>query len=218
MGGGLVALALALPIQATALGATWAGPSSLRLSEPLVPQIAESSSDTSVVIGLTVVRTNPVRSVFDLNGRSVDREEPDEYKVGTNVSRIPCPGEYRFRAGTEDTSNGNSSSYTALLRLFSPSTRPAGARCGIEPPPLPGSMRIRLQDQADRLFAVKGSRSNGGEFGGRLFLSSVPQCDRTYSLEAALNLTGWSRSAEFKARAIEFRSTLQGRIIEDREC
>lgn len=170
------------------------------------------------MIGLTVVRTNPVRPAFDLNGRSVDREEPEEYKVDTDISRIPCPGEYHFRAGTEDTSNGNSSSYSALLRLFSPSTRPAEARCGVKPPPLPGRMRIRMQDQVDRLFAVKGGRSNGGEFGGHLFLSSLPKCDRTYVLEAKLDLTGWSRRAEFKVRAIELRSTLQGRIVEDKQC
>lgn len=205
-------------MQATALSLTTGDQRPLKLDKPLLPLVAESSSDTSVAIGLTVARTNPVRPAFDLRGRSIDRKEPGEYTVGTQVSRIPCPGEYRFRAGTEDTSNGNSSSYSALLKLFDPSTRPIDARCGGRPPALPGRMSIRLQDQADRLFAVKGGRSNAGPFEGHLSLASLPECDRTYVLEATLNLTGWSRSAEFKVRAIELRSALQGRIVEEKQC
>lgn len=215
---GLTALALALLPTASAPARVTAADPPLGITDPLFPLLAESSSDTSVVIGLTVARANPVRPTLDLRGRSIDRDEPDAYRVDTRVSRIPCSGEYRFRAGTEDTSNGSSSSYSALLKLFSPSTRPAGARCGGRPPPLPGRMSLRLQDQVNKLFAVQGGRSNGGAFEGRLSLSSLPECDKTYVLEAALDLAGWSRSAEFKVRAIEVSSTLQGRTIEDKRC
>lgn len=218
MGGGLVALALALPIQAMALGATSAGPRSLVLSEPLVPQLAGSSSDTRVTIGLTVARTDPVRPTLDLRGRSIDRSEPGAYEVHTHVSRLPCAGEYRFYAGTEDTSNGNSSSFRAQLRLFDGSTSPAGARCGGKPPPLPGYMSLRLQDRIDRLLVIKGGRSNGGAFDGRLDLASLPECDKTYTLEAKLDLNGWKRTGEFKVRAIEVSSTLQRKPIEDKRC
>lgn len=213
---GLAALALAL--SATPALARVAVTDPLGIAPPLSPLLAESSSDTSVAIGLTVARTNPVRPTLDLRGRSIDRNEPEAYRVDTHVSRIPCPGEYRFHAGTEDTSNGSSSSYSALLKLYDPSTRPAGARCGGRPPALPGRMSVRLQDQVDKLFAVKGGRSNAGAFEGRLSLSSLPECDRTYVLETTLDLTGWSRSAEFKVRAIEVSSTLQGRSIEDKQC
>ncbi len=217
-GAGLVTFLLALTPPVVAPRHVIAVDTPLEIDQPFLPPSAESSSDTSVVIGLTVARTNPVSPTFDLRGRSIDRRKPGEYEVGTHVSRIPCPGEYRFRSGTEDTSNGNSSSYSALLRLFSPSTQPADARCGGRPPAIPGRMSIRLQDQVDTLFLVKGGRSNAGAFEGHLSLSSLPECDKTYTLKATLNLTDWSRSAEFKVRAIELKSTLQGRTIEDRQC
>ncbi|HET8863197.1 MAG TPA: hypothetical protein VFM94_08105 [Solirubrobacterales bacterium] len=213
---GLVALAL-LPAP-TALARVTANDPPPGIAPPFSPLLAESSSDTSVAVGLTVARTDPVRPTLDLRGRSIDRNEPEAYKVDTHVSRLPCPGEYRFHAGTEDTSNGNSSSYSALLRLFDGSTRPAGARCGSKPPPLPGRMSIRLQDQVNRLFVIKGGRSNGGAFEGSLSLSSLPACDKTYTLEATLALKDWSRSAEFKVRAIEIHSTLQRRPVEDKRC
>ena len=213
----LTALALTLLPATSAVAQVTLDPP-LEIGDPLLPLSADSSSDTSVVIGMTVARTNPVSPTFDLRGRSIDRRKPGEYEVSTHVSRIPCPGEYRFRAGTEDTSNGNSSSYSALLRIFSPSTHPAEAPCGARPPAFPGRMSIRLQDQVNRLFQVKGGRSNAGAFEGHLSLSSLPECDKTYMLEATLNLTGWSRRAEFKVRAIELRSILQGEIVEDRQC
>lgn len=214
---GLVTLALAL-LPTTAPARATANDLPLQVAPPFSPLLAESSSDTSVVIGLTVARTDPVRPTFDLRGRSIDREEPGEYTVSTDVSRIPCPGEYRFRAGMEDTSNGNSSSYSALLKLFDPSTQPVDARCGGKPPALPGRMSIRLQDQVNRLFTVKGGRSNAGRFEGHLSLVSLPECDKTYVLEATLSLTGWSRSAEFKVRAIELKAILPGRIVEEKQC
>jgi hypothetical protein len=216
--GGLATLASTLTMQATALGLTTGDQRPLKLDEPLLPLLAESSSDTSVVIGLTVARTNPVRPTLDLRGRSIDRTEPGAYEVNTHVSRLPCPGEYRFHASTEDTSNGNSSSYSALLKLFDGSTHPAGLRCGGKPPPLPGRMSLRLQDQIDRLLLIKGGRSNAGAFEGRLDLASLPECNKTYTLEATLDLNGWRRSAEFKVRAIEVSSTLQRKPVEDKRC
>ncbi|MGC1850935.1 MAG: hypothetical protein WA687_00695 [Solirubrobacterales bacterium] len=180
--------------------------------------LGQSSSDTSVTIGLTVVRTDPMRPTLALRGRSVDREEPAAFKVDTRISRIPCPGEYRFHAATEDTSNGNSSSYTALLRLFDPSTHPAGARCGVAPAPLPGRMSVLLQSQAESLFLVRGSRSHAGAFEGRLSLRSLPECDKTYELATNLELAGSSRGIEFKVQTINFSVTLQGKPADGKRC
>ncbi|HSS04473.1 MAG TPA: hypothetical protein VLK89_04710 [Solirubrobacterales bacterium] len=218
IGGGLATLVFTLALQAKALGHASTGDPSFEIATPFSPLIAESSSDTSVIVGLTIARTDPTRPTLDLRGRSVSRYEPEAYKVDTHISRIPCPGEYRFHAATEDSSNGNSSSYSALLRLFDPSAHPPGTPCNQAPPPLPGEMRVLLQDGLEKLFAVKGGRSNGGTFEGGLFLSSLPECDKTYTLKATLELAGWSRSAEFKVRAIELSSTLQGRTIEDKRC
>jgi hypothetical protein len=190
----------------------------LETPTPFTSLRGERSTDTSVTIGLKVARTNPAHPTFDLRGRSIDRHEVGAYKVDTRVSQIPCPGEYRFEAATEDSSNGNSSSYSALLRLSDPVTHPSGARCGGAPPPLRGQMSILLQNRVERLFLAKGTRSNGGAFGGKLFLSSLPECDKTYVLEAALDLDDWSRSAEFKAQAVKIDTTLQGRPAESKRC
>lgn len=217
-GVGLTSLVISLGLPPTALGGETPDDPSLKNTTPFSPLLAEPSSDTSVTIGLTVAQKSPVRPALDLRGRSISRNETEDYKVEARIPRIPCPGEYRFHAATEDTSNGNSSSYSALLRLFSPSVHPAGARCGGSPPPLPGHMSVLMQDRVDRLFLVQGVRSNAGAFEGRLSLSSVPECDKSYTLETTLDLAGWSRSVEFKAQAIEIDTTLQGRPAESKRC
>jgi len=212
---GLAALALALLPATSALARATASDPPLGIAPAFSPLLAESSSDPSVTIRLTVVRADPARPTIDLRGRTVGRNEPDTYRVDTQISRIPCAGEYRLRTETEDTSNGNGNSYSALLRLFSPSPSPAGAGCGGRPPPRPGRMSVRLQNQADKLFAIKGSRSNSGTFEGGLSLSHLPECDESYVLEAALDLTGWSRSFGFRVQTIKFSSTLRGQTTEE---
>jgi hypothetical protein len=179
---------------------------------------AESSGNASVTIGLQVARTNPQRQTLDLRGNSISRQEPEAFDVDTHIRQIPCPGEYLFHADEEDSSNGNSSSYRALVKLFHPSPDPAGAPCGGVPPPLPGRMTVLLQDRADRLLAITGKRSNAGAFEGGLTLSHLPECDKTYTLEAALDLASWSRRVEFKLRALEIEVTLQGKPIESERC
>lgn len=176
------------------------------------------ASDSSITLGLRVARTNPVRPTLDLRGTTVGRDNPGAFRVETHIARIPCPGEYRFDAAEEDSSNGNSSTYSALLRLFDPSIRPAGSRCGGPPPLLPGRVNVLLQDRVDRLFVVRGARSNGGAFEGGLSFSRLPQCDRSYELEADLDLAGWSRSAEFKVQVLEIHTTLQGRPVQSERC
>jgi hypothetical protein len=214
----MAVFALVLTTSAATVGRSTARHSPFGGPPHLSPLAAESSSDTSVIIGLTVAQTDPVRPTLDLRGRSVDRNEPGTYEVDAHVSRIPCPGEYQFHAATEDTSNGNSSSYSALLRLFDPSPRLPGAHCGRTPPPHPGRMSVRLQDRTENLFTVKGGRSNAGAFEGRLDFSSVPECDKTYTLDATLDLAGLSRRVEFNVRAIELNVNLPGRATEDKRC
>lgn len=217
-GASLTGLVIALVSPTIALGRVPPDDPPLENATPFSSLPAEPSSDTSVTIGLKFAQTNPMRPTLDLRGRSIGHEETGAYKVETNISRTPCSGEYRFHAATEDTSNGNSSSYSALLRLFSPSSHPAGARCGGAPPSLPGRMSVLLQDRVERLFLVQGSRSNAGAFEGSLSLASLPECDKNYTLETTLDLAGWSRKFEFKVQAIKINTTLQGRPIESKRC
>jgi hypothetical protein len=174
--------------------------------------------DPSVTIGLQAIHSNSLRPTLDLRGHSIDHEDSEAFSVDTHLSRVPCPGEYRFEAAEENSSNGNSSTYDALIRLAGPTAHPAGERCGGALPPVRGQMSVLLQDRIDSLFVVKGSRSNGGAFGGRLTLSSLPQCHKSYTLEVNVDLTGWSRSLEFRVQVLEVNTTLQGEPAESDRC
>jgi hypothetical protein len=194
-----VTLALILALQATGLGRSLGG-------------------DSSVAIGLQITKTGLASSALALRGRSVDRERPGTFGVSTDVSQLPCPGQYLFHADTENDSNGNSSSFDALLRLYDPSSQPTEAGCGIAPPPLPGRLSVLLQGAKTRLFSVKGGRSNAGAFEGGLLFASTPECNQRYTLEAALDLAGWSRYAKFKAETLWYRTTLQGEKPSGERC
>lgn len=174
--------------------------------------------DPSVTIGLQAIHSNALRPTLDLRGHSIDREDSEAFSVDTHLSRVPCPGEYRFKAAEENSSNGNSSTYDALIRLAAPTAHPVGGRCGGALPPVRGQMSVLLQDRIDSLFVVKGSRSNGGAFGGRLTLSSLPQCHKSYTLEVNVDLTGWSRNLEFRVQVLEVNTTLQGEPAESDRC
>jgi len=177
---------------------------------PATAAVRTLGGDSSVAIGLEVTKKGLASPALALRGRSVDRDRPGVFSVSTDVSQLPCPGQYVFHADTENDSNGNSSSYDALLRLYDPSSQPPGARCGIAPPPLPGRLSVLFQGAKTTLFSVRGSRANAGAFEGELLLASVPACDERYTLEATLDLSGWSRHAEFKAETLWYRTTLQG--------
>ena len=194
-----MALALTLALQATALGRSLGG-------------------DSSVAIGLKITKAGLANSALALRGRSVDREHPGTFSVSTDISQLPCPGQYLVHADTENDSNGNSSSYNALLRLYDPSSRPTGAGCGISPPPLPGRLSVLLQGPKTRLFSVKGGRSNAGAFEGDLLFAATPECNQPYTLEATLDLAGWSRYAKFKVETLWFRTTLQGEKPSGERC
>lgn len=174
--------------------------------------------DPSVTIGLQAIHSNSLRPTLDLRGHSIHRDDSEAFSVDTNLSRVPCPGDYRFEAAEEDSSNGNSSTYDALIRLVGLTDHPAGGRCGGALPPVRGHMSVLMQDRVNRLFVVKGSRSNGGAFGGRLTLSSLPQCDRSYTLEANVDLVDWNRSLAFRVQVLEVNTTLQGKSIESERC
>ncbi len=173
------------------------------------------AGDPSVTIGLQAIHSNSLRPTLDLRGHSIDREDSETFSVDTRLSRVPCPGEYRFEAAEENSSNGNSSTYDALIRLVGLT---AGGHCGSALPLVRGQMSVLLQDRLDSLFVVKGSRSNGGAFGGRLTLSSLPQCHKNYTLEVNVDLAGWSRSLEFRVQVLEVNTTLQGEPAESDRC
>jgi hypothetical protein len=216
---GLAALFLALAPPVAAVGDTGDGDNPPEVGQAFRPTIVEKSAmDSSVTIGLELTRKGTEKPALSLRGNSISREEPSAFRVDTHIARIPCPGEYRFDAAEEDSSNGNSSTYSALIRLLSFSAHPADSRCGASLPPLPGRMSIYLQDRVEAFFAVQGARSNAGPFKGPLSFNGVPQCDRDYRLETELDLARWSRSVDFKVKVIQIDVTLQGKSIESKRC
>ena len=204
-------------LPASAFGQMAAGDPRLDI-DPTAPLLAESSKESSITLGLEISRTDAARPTLDLRGHRTTPGNSGTFKVGANISRIPCPGEYRFEAAQENTGNGNSATYTALVKLFDPSSHPPGARCGVSPPPLPGRVSVSLATLDSELFVLHGTRRSAGQFKGTLSFVSFLECGRAYRLETALDLAGWNRSFDFGLRVVEVNATLQGKKLPDERC
>jgi hypothetical protein len=183
------------------------------------PFAAEGLARASVTLALALAGADgQERPVLDLRGRRTQPDNSSLFRVSAHVSQMPCSGEYRLTSAQEDDLTGNSETYTALIKLFEPEAHPPGTRCGIPPPRLPGHVEITLHDAEERTFRLDADRHGGGPFGGSLMFRIYPECDRDYRLETDLDLSGWSRSIEFKLRVLEFSATFQGRRIPTQRC
>lgn len=209
----MAVLALALLPLATAPANQPSTADSVLISSP-----AEGSSGSSVTVGLEVARSGTVRPALTIRGNRTSASDTGPFRAETEVSRIPCPGEYRFEAAQEDARTGNSATYTALIELFDLSASPAAARCGIPPPPLAGRVSILVEAHGDETFVLHGKRRNGGRFKGELFFKEFLRCGRPYRLSADLDLVGLRREFDFKAHVIEVRAEFQGRKIPNQRC
>lgn len=215
--GGLATLAFAwmLPADAFGLGAPGDAPFE---TDYAVPLVAESSADPSVTLGLVVRESGAERPTLDLRGSRTNPGNSGPFNVSTHISHIPCAGEYLFTAAQENTLNGNNATYAALIRLFDPEAHPAGARCGVSPPRLPGDMEISLSVLENKIFILEGDRENGGPFNGTLAFDMLSQCGKDYRLRTELDLAGWMRDVEFSVRVLEFKVTFQGRALPTQRC
>ena len=179
---------------------------------------AGNSAESSITVGLEVSRSGAERPLLAVRGYRNGPGATGTFEVDADVSRIPCPGAYRFEAAQENTRNGNSATYTALIKLLDPELRPPGARCGVAPPPLSGQIRIALGARESEPFVLRGERRGGGQFKGRLSFISFPECDRPYQLKTALDLAGWDRNVDFRVRILEVDATIQGKKVLDERC
>jgi hypothetical protein len=180
---------------------------------------AESATRASVTLALALAAAGEEgRPVLDLRGRRTQPGNSSLFRVSAHVSRMPCSGKYTLTAAQEDDLNGNTQTYTALIKLFEPEARPLGTRCGLLPPRLPGHVEIKLHDSEETTFRLDADRQGGGPFGGSLMFKIYPECDRDYRLETSLDLSGWSRSIDFRARVLEFSATFQGRQTPTQRC
>lgn len=214
---GLAVLALAWTMPADAFGLVASSDKPFE-TDHAVPLVAESSTDASVTLGLVVHESGAERPTLNLRGSRADPGNSGPFDVSTRVSQVPCAGEYLFTAAQENTLNGNNETYAALIRLFDPEAHPAGARCGISPPRLPGHLEVSLSVLESKIFSLKGDRENGGPFNGTLAFDMFPQCGRDYRLGTELGLAGWTRKVEFNVRVLEFKVTFQGRALPAQRC
>ena len=66
--------------------------------------------------------------MLHLRGLRTTPGNSSAFDVSAYITRVPCQGQYLFTAAQENTLNGNSQTYDALIRLFE--AHPAGGRCG----------------------------------------------------------------------------------------
>lgn len=179
---------------------------------------AESSVDARVTLGLELTRTDSGRVALKLRGNRSSRGEQRPFRVNVSIARILCPGYYRLDVAQENSGNGNTATYTALIRLSALDERQTIGRCGVEPPLLPGGLSIAMGTLENDFFVLRSKRTDGGPFTGRLAFESFPECEEPYRLESELDLTDWRRRLDLRMRVIELESQLQGQTIESERC
>lgn len=211
---GLAVLALAwtLPADAYAPGDV---PTEAGSANPL---LAESSAESSMTVGLEVSQTGAEQPTLAIRGNRTNPSVLGRFKVETTVARIPCPGDYRFEAGQENTENGNSITYSAQITLFNLESQPPGARCGVAPPARPGHLTVMMDVGGQEPFALSGRRRTGESFDGTLSFTRFLECDRTYRLETGFDLASWTRSFDFDMRVIEIGISIPGRKATPERC
>ncbi len=218
MGAVLVALALVWTpsLAALAFGDSGDLPAESALLDPTG---AESSIRESFTLGFKIGNTKADRSKLDLRGTRSSGGNSGPFRANMTIHSVPCPGEYFFSGGQENTRNGNSMEYLGLLRLYGLEMSPASARCGIAVPPRSGKAEVSLGMPERLIFDLsEAERTNDGAFGGKLTFRVFPPCG-TYRLRIALDLTGWRRSVNFKVQVIEFEATYQGgRRVPKQSC
>lgn len=204
-------------LPATGLGSA-VGERGPRETGAIEPLLAESSAGTSTTLGLKVNRPGAERPTLDARGSRPGPGNSGKFGMSADISRIPCAGEYVFGVALENAGNGNSQTFTAVIELFDPALRPAGARCGVAPPRLGGHLDVSLTVLEHEPFSLEGDRSNGGSFKGKLTLAKFLECNKDYRLGIELDLAGWRRRADFKVRVLEFEATYQRRRIPSQRC
>jgi hypothetical protein len=210
---GLATLALAWTLPADAYA-----PGDVSTEAASDPVLAESPAESSITVGLEVSQTGAEQPTFAIRGNRTNPSVLGRFKVEATVARIPCPGDYRFEAGQENTENGNSITYSAQISLFNLESQPPGARCGVAPPARPGHLTVMMDVGNQEPFALSGRRRTGEPFNGTLSFTRFLECDRTYRLETAFDLADWTRTFDFDMRVIEIGISIPGRKATSERC
>jgi hypothetical protein len=152
-------------------------------------------------------------------GSSIAKSEGETFAASTKVMRIPCPGEFRFEAETEDVRTGAVTAYSATINLSQFRTKPPGVACGLSIPPVPGRGSVVLKGGSSASpLRLEGQRGGFGNFIGRLHVSGFPVCDISYELQAEFHLRGWDRAFYYAAQFDEAHLLYPGTVTPPLNC
>ncbi|MET0304619.1 MAG: hypothetical protein ABW196_00125 [Solirubrobacterales bacterium] len=176
--------------------------------------IAESATRASFTIALDLVETKgDEQEVLELRGRRTTSGNTGTYNVSAGVSATPCPGTYRLSADQENSLNGYTLTYGALMKLVKPAGLPAGAGCD-QLPRSTGRVLMGLRNPVigplATVFALDVRKQGGGTFAGTLMSGALPACAGGYRLETELVLPGRRRSLDLEVQMLEVRRYIQG--------
>lgn len=180
-------------------------------------EITEATGDSSTIMAARLTRLESNQQEFIVRGARSNRPANADFSIWARMTRIPCAGRYRLSAASENTANGNSWSYVAMVTLGRSSIRPPSARCGI--PLLPQSERVSvrlIRDHKQDLVALHSGRR--GLASGTLSVSGMPDCAHGDRLKAMLELGSAGREYRFDVRVRTVELRLQGEPIQRQRC
>lgn len=178
------------------------------------PAAASASSET--VIGLSLAQVSSGKEALAIRGAS-RRTDPTEYSAVATLTRIPCPGSYRYMLHSENQITGALSSYSARVAL-APMGSDRSVPCGGVPPPRPGALRILISGDEEAIGFGPGRGTGAGGFFGVFNWTMQPECEQTFTISVSVDLRGWDRSVRYRFQVADWESKAQGRDLESEVC
>jgi hypothetical protein len=159
------------------------------------------------------------KRVLVTRGSSIAKLQGETFTASTKVSRIPCPGKFRFEVETEDLRTGGLTAYSVDISLSQFRSWPPGIACGVSIPALPGMGSVVLMggSGASPLW-LKGQRAGFGNFIGRLRVAGFPACGISYELRATFDLRQWDRAFYYEAQFDDAQLSYPGNVAPPLNC
>jgi hypothetical protein len=175
-----------------------------------------AAASTETVVGLSLARVSTDKEALAIRGAS-EGSQTARYSAVAALTRIPCPGTYRYSLHSENQDTGALSSYTATVDLVPLEPDPATS-CGDIPPPRPGALRVSISGDEETIDFEQGRRRGSGGFFGVFTLGMQPECQQRFTIFVGADLRGWHRSVRYHFRVNEWEAKAQGRKLEGHHC
>ena len=170
-----------------------------------------SLSSSKTILALSLVRATDAKEALAVSGVSVG-SDPTQFSAVATLSRIPCPGPYRYDVQSENQRTGAQSAYSAVVTLASLSNRTPP--CGEVPPSRPGELRLSISGDGEPIDFRHARWSGSGGFFGDLTTMSQPECDKRYILSIGVDLRGWHRIVRYRLKVVTWKAEAQGLPLE----